>query len=141
MSFWDTSALVPLLIQQERTAEAEAIYKKELQGVFVWWGTYSECISAVARLERNGHLGVDEAEQALEVLALLAKSWNEILPTDSVRDKSNRLLRLHPLRTGDAFQLASALVASEDHASKIAFVSFDERLAVAARKEGFKVIG
>ena len=106
----------------------------------MWWGTVSECTSALTRLERDGDLSTVEVEQAFTALNAIAATWNEILPSDLVRDRANRLLRVHPLRTGDAFQLASAIVASEDMASKIAIVTFDSRLATAARREGFVVL-
>lgn len=140
MNFWDTSALVPLIVEQPLSAHSEEHYRHEARGVFVWWGTYTECVSALTRLERAGALSSLETEQALKALASLSKSWNEILPSDLVRHKANRLLRLHPLRTADAFQLASAIIASEDLASKIAVVTFDQRLAQAAKKEGFEVV-
>jgi len=140
MNFWDTSALVPLIVEQELSSLAEDKYRLERGGVFVWWGTYTECVSALARLERAQALTSREAEQALRALRKLAETWHEIQPSDLVRDKANRLLRLHSLRTGDAFQLASAIIASEDLTSKVTFVTFDERLAAAARKEGFEVM-
>jgi len=140
VNFWDSSAVASLLVEQAQSAHAEMLYRKEPGGVFVWWGTYTECVSAIARLEREAFLTSQEAEQAFRALVMLAKSWNEILPSDIVREKANRVLRVHPLRTGDAFQLASAIVASEDMASKISLVTFDERLATAARKEGFEVV-
>ncbi len=139
MNFWDTSALVPLILDQALSSRALEYFREESLGIFVWWGTYTECVSAIARLEREQLLSNGEAEQALRALAELATHWNEVLPSDMVRERANRLLRLHPLRTADAFQLAGAIVASEDLASRVAFVSFDERLAIAARKEGFSV--
>lgn len=140
MNFWDSSALVPLLIEQKSTAAVEKLYAEERRGVFVWWGTYTECVSALARLEREHTLDVDEVEAALRALGEIAKSWSEILPSDRVRERANRMLRVHPLRTGDAFQLGSLVVASEDAASKVSLATFDERLAAAARKEGFNVL-
>lgn len=62
------------------------------------------------------------------------------MPSDLVRTKANRFLRLHPLRAADAFQLASVLVATEDLASEVSFITFDEQLARDARKEGLKVV-
>lgn len=140
MNFWDSSAIVPLLVTQELSSRSEKLWQNEKRGVFVWWGTYTECVSALTRLERDENLTSLETEQALRLLSSLARSWNEIIPSDLVRERANRLLRLHPLRTGDAFQLASAIVASEDLVSKIALVTFDARLASAARREGFEVI-
>jgi predicted nucleic acid-binding protein len=43
------------------------------------------------------------------------------------------------LRTADA-QLAAAIVASEGQPRTLRFVTLDERLAQAARREGFEVI-
>lgn len=45
----------------------------------------------------------------------------------------------HPLRASDGIQLASALAAREADETIASFVCFDERLAVAARAEGFGV--
>ncbi len=140
MNFWDTSALVPLIVEQALSSRAEAYYQRERHGVFVWWGTYTECVSSLARLERERGLRSQEFEQALRLLSTLAESWNEVLPSDVLRARANRLLRIHPLRTGDVFQLASAIIASEDLASRVAVVTFDERLAAAARREGFEVM-
>jgi hypothetical protein len=51
-----------------------------------------------------------------------------------------RLLRVHPLRTSDALQLAAAIVAAEDHPATMPLVTLDERLAQAADREGFPVV-
>jgi predicted nucleic acid-binding protein len=48
---------------------------------------------------------------------------------------------VHPLRAADAFQLAAAYVAAEQRPSSLTIVTLDERLASAARKEGFAVSG
>jgi hypothetical protein len=46
-------------------------------------------------------------------------------------------LRVHPLRAADALQLAAAFVAAERRPSSLEIVTLDQRLAAAARKEGF----
>lgn len=140
MNFWDSSALIPLITEQKLSKKAESLYLQDKQGLYVWWGTMTECISALCRLERLSDLTSSEVENALVALRKLSKSWNIILPSDQLREKANRLLRVHPLRAADSFQLAAAIIASEDLLSKISFITFDERLAVAARKEGFEVI-
>jgi hypothetical protein len=45
----------------------------------------------------------------------------------------------HPLRAGDALQLAAALVSSEDAPQGETFVCLDTRLRDAARREGFAI--
>ncbi len=51
-----------------------------------------------------------------------------------------RLLRTHSLRAADALQLAAARAASEERPDTLPFVTLDERLALAAQREGFAVI-
>jgi predicted nucleic acid-binding protein len=48
---------------------------------------------------------------------------------------------VHPLRAADAFQLAAAYMAAEQRPASLTIVTLDERLAAAARKEGFAVLG
>ncbi len=51
-----------------------------------------------------------------------------------------RFLRVHPLRAADALQLAAAFVLADRRPSTLELVTLDDRLAVAARKEGFVVL-
>ncbi|MFN8640505.1 MAG: hypothetical protein U0802_02130 [Candidatus Binatia bacterium] len=67
----------------------------------------------------------------------LAGAWSEVLPSEAVRERGERLLSVHPLRAADAFQLAAALVWSRGATTTHAVVSFDERLRDAAHREGF----
>jgi predicted nucleic acid-binding protein len=135
MRFWDSSALVPLCLQQPRTAQALRWLDEDPELV-VWWGSPVECASAFARLHRDGHLTRADEERARELLGSLRASWYEIQPGDAVREQALRLLRLHPLRAADALQLAAALAwAGSPPAGRL--LSFDERLDAAARREGF----
>ena len=45
------------------------------------------------------------------------------------------------LGDGDAFQLAAARAASDDHPEALPFVTLDDRLPLAASREGFPVLG
>jgi hypothetical protein len=49
-------------------------------------------------------------------------------------------LRVHPLRGADALQLAAAFVAAERRPSSLQVLMLDQRLADAARKEGYVLI-
>jgi predicted nucleic acid-binding protein len=135
--FWDTSALVPLLLQQEATAEVGGLLSEDPE-IVAWWGTPVECVSAAARLRREEQLSLDGEERVLELLDTLRKSWLEILPSEEVRDRAVRLLRVHGLKAADSLQLAAALVWAGSTA-RAGFVTFDERLGLAARLEGFRV--
>ena len=139
MKFWDASAIVSLLLAEERRDALLAELERDWR-MFVWWGTPVECVSAVSRREREGALSLADATTALERLRALSDSWYEVLPSDAVRNTAQRLLRVHPLRAADSLQLAAALVASEGDAARLPFVCLDDRLTEAAQREGFGVV-
>jgi len=140
MKHWDSSAIVPLLVEESATTAAMDLYRKD-PVLLVWWGSLVECASALARLERDGGLSAGAATEALGRLKDLSSAWHEVQPVEEIRETAARFLRVHPLRTADALQLASAFVASEGRPSTLDFVTLDERLALAASKEGFPVTG
>ena len=70
----------------------------------------------------------------------LAEGWHEIDPSEIVRESAIRFLRVHPLRSPDGLQLAAAFIAAERRPASLEFVTLDERLAEAARKEGFPLV-
>jgi predicted nucleic acid-binding protein len=105
--------------------------------MLVWWATEVECASAIARLERDGALDAAAVNEAFDRLKRLGDGWHEVEPSDAVREAAVRFLRVHSLRAADALQLAAAFVAAERRPSSLEIVTLDERLAAAARKEGF----
>ena len=139
MIFWDSSALVALLVDE---ADSDS-RREQLQAdpeLAVWWGTPVECESAIQRRFREGSLSVSQARLARERLADLSNSWHEVSPVVAVRTLSRRLLRTHPLRAADALQLAAALVLGEAGLNEFTFACSDARLATAAETEGLHVV-
>ncbi len=138
MNFWDSSAIVPLLLGERTTSVVRKILAADRQ-VHVWWGTEVECVSTIARLEREK---VDPSiiSGALERLSALREDWNEVMPGSLVRDTARRLLRVHPLRSSDALQLAAAWVLADQSPGSVTFVALDERLRSAANREGFLLL-
>lgn len=133
MRFWDSSAIVPLCLEQPSSRAAHAL-REDDPSMAVWWGTPGECWSAFSRLRREGVLDVAEEEAARIHLRALQESWSEVQPSEEVRSHAARLLRLHPLRAQDVLQLAAALVwAGSPPAGEV--VVFDRRLEEAARLE------
>ena len=108
--------------------------------VVVWWATEVECESGIARGEREGLLTGAEGTLARERLEELRERWVEVEPAEPQRKAARRLLRTHPLRAGDALQLSAALVAAEADPVTLELVTLDDRLAEAARREGFQVV-
>lgn len=139
MRFWDTSALVPMLIEDGRTTAVQALLDDDpVAGV--WWGTEIECVSAIARHERSGAIATADVQGAFERLSRLADEWIEVQPGEGLRRTARRLLRVHALRAADALQLAAGIQAASDEPASLAFVTLDLRLADAARREGFSVL-
>ncbi len=139
MKFWDASAIVPLLLAEPATETVQALARKD-PVMLVWWATEVECASALARLERDGALDESAATQAFDRLKHAAGGWHEVDASDAIREAAVRFLRVHPLRAADALQLAAAFIAAERRPPSLELVTLDDRLAVAARKEGFVVL-
>jgi uncharacterized protein len=139
MKFWDASAIVPLLVDEAPREVLLTLLERD-PVMLVWWGSPVECASAVARRERAGALAFAEATGVLERLRTLAGGWQEVLPSEPVRNAAQRLLRVHPLRAADSLQLAAAIVAAEGDPATLEFVGLDDRLNEAAAREGFRVI-
>ena len=107
MRFWDASAIVPLLVTEPATPWLQQLGRDD-PAMLVWWGSAVECVSALARLERDGTLTARAMTAALERLGRLFMACHEIEPGDAVRETATRFLRVHPLRAADALQLAAA---------------------------------
>ena len=139
MKFWDTSAIIPLCIEEKETRPIQNIAKKDGM-IVVWWGSIVECNSAFGRLRRDGFLKPQEETQALALLSELAGVWTEIEPSDEIRNITRRLIQNYPLRAADSLQLAAANVWAEKAPRGHAFVCLDSRLRDAAQKEGSTVL-
>jgi predicted nucleic acid-binding protein len=113
----------------------------EDDSMLVWWGSRVECASALARVERNSAHEAPTIASAFQQLAKLAAEWHEVDPSELVREAATRFLRVHALRAADALQLAAAMIASDQRTAAFELVTLDERLGLAARKEGFVVVG
>ena len=93
-----------------------------------WWDAYGA----------NAHeqtLVAYEGDELLGIVPLMHR--HEVEPGEELRESAKRLLRVHDLRTADALQLAAAVYVAEARPSTLEFVSLDDRLLAAARREGF----
>jgi hypothetical protein len=137
--FWDSSALVPLLVSELRSAETARLLEGDRAPV-AWWASPVECASALHRRHREGGLTRAELAAALARLRQLVPALACILPVDAVRARAGGLFSLHPLRAADALQLAAALVWTEGLPDGERFACLDRRLREAARAQGFTVV-
>jgi hypothetical protein len=138
VKFWDSSAILPLLLDERTSASVAAVYEDDERQI-VWCLTEVEAVSALARRERQGGKPVD-VERARTTLKILSERWEEVTSVESVRTRAIRLLGTHGLRAADALQLAAALVFCDERTESLPFVCLDDRLAEAARKEMFPVL-
>ena len=138
MKFWDTSAIIPLIINQGYSSETKEILNIDPR-MIVFWGTIIECHSALSRLRRENSLNIEQYRDSLKLLDFLCHSWTEILPGNLLREQSVRVISIHGLKTLDSLQLASALVWTNKNPEGSSFVSLDRQLRRAAEKEGFIV--
>lgn len=139
MSFWDSSAILPLLVREPASGEIHLLARR-LGARVVWWGTLVEFFSALSRLHRAGSFSLAEMQRAASRLLALADSWVEVLPVEAVRSTALRLISVHELRAADAVQLAAAMEWAEQRPAGRAFVCLDARLRNAALREGFRVL-
>jgi uncharacterized protein len=139
MRFWDSSALVPLICAEESSVRCGALLVQDSR-IAAWYLTPIEIYSSLARKRREGNLSDEQQQAARERLAALEEAWTEIDPSDAVRARARRLLDVHSLRTADSLQLAAALLYCEERTSDVEFVSLDDALRGAAKREGFTVL-
>jgi predicted nucleic acid-binding protein len=137
--FWDSSAVVPCLVPEARSTVLASLLRSDAEPV-IWWASPVECQSALYRQRRDGNLAVAHLDEALSRLRGLVEGTDVIAPTSVVRDRAGRLLAAHPLRAGDALQLAAALVWCGELPQGDRFACLDDRLREAARREGFRVV-
>jgi len=138
--FWDSSALVPLVVQESSTSRVRR-WMTEDDGVAVWTLTRVELLSALARLRRDRPRAADQLLIARRELLDAWERWAEIAAVDVVRGYAERVVERHPLRAADALQIAAALVASDGEPATLDFVTLDHAQADAAHREGFRVLG
>jgi hypothetical protein len=138
MRFWDSSAVVPLFIEQPATELVQPLID-EVPDAVIWWGTSVECASAISRLRREGAHGVEEETEVLTFLEEWRETCVEVQPSERIRRGAVRLLRIHALRAADSLQLAAALAWAGTPEGHV-LVTLDDRLGEAARLEGFHVV-
>lgn len=138
MRFWDSSALVPLIVKESSSAWARQRLKADQTGI-IWTLSQVEVRSALVRRRKEHSLTSTSFREATARSQQLFAGLTHVVAIELVRDRAIRLLDPHSLRTADALQLAAALVATEERPDLLPFVSVDGRLAEAAEREGFTV--
>jgi uncharacterized protein len=139
MRFWDSSAIVPLCINEPASRGLLRLLRDDAH-ILVWWSTPVECSSAFARRRREGGFSPTEERQARRALDTLALAWTEMEPSREIRDGALRGLAIHPLAAADALQLSAAQSWADHRPGGRVVVCLDDRLRAAAQAEGFDVL-
>lgn len=99
-----------------------------------------EVASALARLAREGSLSTTERDRATARLTKDFETFWVVEVSVEVVALARAALQRHPLRAGDALQLASCQLLRRELEEDVPMVVFDERLATAATALGIPVI-
>lgn len=138
MKFWDSSALVPLLVSESTSGFLEDLFRYDAD-VVLWWATPVECVSALARIPRERKFSPSDVQRAHGLLDLLLRGAFEVQPDDEIRKMAQYFVGKHRLRAADSLQLAAAIFFCEEQPRGFSFVCLDDRLSLAAMLEGFRV--
>jgi predicted nucleic acid-binding protein len=139
MRFWDSSALVPLIVTQASSPAVDQWLAADA-AIAVWVLSSVELASAVARLAREHSIDESSAHEAEVRIDQLFGSCHSVVDVEAVKAQARRLLRVHPLRAADALQLGAAWEWAMGRPAERVFHTFDGKLALAARREGFRVV-
>ena len=136
MEFWDSSALLPLVVHQRAFS---LLCRRALVGSgprAVAFLARIECRSGLARLVRDGVLTDAERDRASRALDALLARFDVVAFSSTVEQHALDLLVRHGLRALDAMQLGCALaLRAGRHTLRVSLACCDRRLARAARGE------
>jgi len=138
MRYFDASALVKRYVDEPHS---ELVRELLGQGdVTTARLTEAEVSSVVVRRWREGALSARQRDLILQMLRadLAVIDVVELVP--AVMALVHDLLIRHPLRAGDALQLAASLYLQREIGTQLEFVGFDHQLNRAAEAEGLTVI-
>lgn len=132
MRYFDTSTLVKRYVREKGSVRVRRLMMSDTPATSRL--SEVEVASALGRRAREGAFSTTDRALAALVADLPAIIVVEL--TLEVSARARMLLQRHPLRTGDAIQLASCLYLQQQLGEPIEIVSFDDRLTAAARREG-----
>jgi len=139
MLYWDTSALFAFVIAEKHSGQIrDQVAKQGVSATYTAIITPLEFESAIQRRLSERTLNLREADRA-RLFGVDFRKRAYLVPLDqNALDTALHLQKIYGLRPGDAIQLASARLGT-DNPSRVRFLCLDERLTEAAKREGFQV--
>lgn len=138
MSFWDTSSIVPVCLNEPRSQNARRLWRQFVVK-YVWRETVVEIESAFARLEREQLINANITASYKKLLSGVERDWTIVPATDRQIELARTYPSIYGLKAMDSLQLAAALVWCKKLPKNKDFVSADARLLKAAESIGFTV--
>lgn len=135
IAYFDTSALIPLLIEEPTTLVCQRLWNDAARVASVRL-VYTEASAALAKAHRMARLTTTQLEGALGALDDIVAEVDHVEVTDQLVRAAGALARTHGLRGYDALHLGAGLLVSDDD---VVFVTGDSRLASAAHTMGIAV--
>ncbi|MDQ0728906.1 type II toxin-antitoxin system VapC family toxin [Microbacterium sp. W4I20] len=134
--YFDTSAFVPLLLQEPGTPVASRLWDEGL-AVFSSRLIIVETAAAIAMSRRMGRVSPDQAEELGAACDELVSQLTLVEAAPTVVETAAELAGRHGLRGYDAMHLASVSMVLT---TGVLFASGDQRLLAAALAEGFETV-
>lgn len=138
MRYWDSSALVVLLVDQPHSVRLRELYEEDPE-IVTWTLSEVEIRSALQRLGRESAVDERSLQLGMQQADALWRRVFAVTAIEAVKARAKRLLGVHPLRAADALQLGAAIASCYDDPSGASFVCLDDRLGSAAAREGFSL--
>ena len=132
MRYFDSSALVKRYVRETGSVKVQRLLSSGPAAT----SRYSavEIASALARRTLEGALLASDRERALAVLREDMAALLVVELTDEVVTRAQALLLSHPLRGGDAVQLASCVHLREQLGADVRLIAFWPFSAIASRR-------
>jgi uncharacterized protein len=135
IAYFDTSAIVPLVIDEATTETCNRLWNESTRVVSVRL-IYPEARAALARAGRMGRLTRSHLNAAVLELDSLIEDIDVIELSPDIARSAGELAQQHGLRGYDAVRLAAALAVADDD---LVLVTGDVDLAAAAQAAGIAV--
>lgn len=135
IGYFDTSAVIPLLIGEPSSATCTRVWNEANRSISVRL-LYPEARAALARAERMGRITKRQLESAVAELEAIVSEIDHVAITAELARHAGHLAQAHQLHGYDAVHLAAALAALD---AELVLVTGDNDLAGAARSLGLPV--
>lgn len=137
LAFWDSSALVKLLVEEAGTDTAVTLWDDAAR-VVASRLSIPEVNAALAAAERCGRIDGPRARAALDEWRRYRDALDIIELSAEIAEQAAGMAMKHPLSGADAVHLAAARALRD---RELVLATWDRRLGTAAAAEGISVIG